>query len=252
MDLMIQVHHLSASAISAFEECPMAFYGRYHYRWEWVSPPMMAQAMELGKAVDHAAGALHQGRDPMWALCQYWGSITIPMPSIAFTKAVAMVRCYATDMKRDQRDVCQQKVTVQIPGVEPPIIGFADVVRGLTVLELKTTSSRTWWTQERADSSLQTCIYALAISGQNSGAQATVEHHVLKYVDDDCTHEIWTSNPTKADQLEGQDRIRETWENIKKGELNAICKSGKCRFPTRCRDYGYTGQDDRELVVAGR
>ena len=248
----MQIHHLSASSIAAFRECPMAFYGKYLHGWEWVSPPLQAQAMAVGKAVDHAAGALHTGHDPMAALCQHWGTIAIPMPADAFAKAVAMVQRYASDMARDPRDVCQQEITVHVPGIEVPITGYADVVRGLTVMELKTTSSRTWWTQERADYSLQTLIYALAISAQHCGAQVTVEHHVLKYVDDQCTHEILTSSLNKAAQQEGQDSIRETWEEIKKGELDAICKPGKCRYPQHCREFGYVGTDSQQLVVAGR
>lgn len=244
------ITHLSASALSAFRECPMAFYGKYHYGWEWVSPPRTQQAMELGRAVDQALNVYHVGGDPVRELCLYWGTIETPMPGDYFARALAMIRRYVADEKPDQRDVTQRKFKLLIPGVDVPIIGYMDVLRGLVVREIKTTGSKTWWTPERATTSLQTGLYSIAVSRENRGAQATVEHHILSHnAYPEITHTIYVDSLNKADQVEVEDGIRDTWKDIQKGELNAICKPGKCRYPQQCREYGYVGTDSCELVL---
>lgn len=230
----------------------MSFYGNYLYGWKWESPPLMAQAMNLGKLVDRALEAFHQGADPIAWLCQNFGSADGPLPPDAFAKALGMIRVYVADERHDPRDVTQEKFSITIRGIDVPIIGIPDVRRGLTVFEIKTTGSKTWWDEKRAHESLQTALYSIAVSGQNHGAQVTVEHHVLNHNGGDYTHTIYRDGLTKSEIEERKDGIRATWEEINKGELNAICKPGKCRFPQRCREYGYVGTDSQELVVTGR
>jgi RecB family exonuclease len=248
----MNIHHLSASSISAFRECPMAFYGRYLYGWTWVAPAMQAQAMALGSAVHKALEAHHTGQDAITALCQHWGTIDVPMPADAFAKALGLIRCYTADEGHDPRDVVEREFWLNIPGIPVPFTGRIDLQRGpLLFRDYKTTGSKTWWTQERVDADIQLTIYALFLSGECRGAQATGELHVLRH-GEKFEHEVFVTTRNKAEQKEGQDSIRETWEVIQKGELNAICKPGKCRYPTRCREFGYVGTDSQELVVAGR
>lgn len=245
----MNIHHVSASALSAFLECPMAFYGRYLYNWEWVSPPVQAQAMALGTAFHKAAEAHHSGLDAITALCQHWGSITVPMPPDYFERALRLVRLYTSTEQHDSRDVVEREFWLELPDVSVPIKGFIDLQRGpLMFRDYKTTSSKTWWTQERADTNLQMTIYALALSQECHGAQVTGEVHVLRH-GADPVHEIITTTRNKAQQQEGIDCIRETWNEIQKGDLNAVCKPGKCRYPTQCREFGYIGTDSLELAL---
>jgi len=230
----------------------MSFYGNYLYGWKWESPPMMAQAMNLGKLVDRALEAFHQGTDPIAWLCQNFGAAEGPLPPDAFAKALGMIRAYIADEHYDPRDVTQEQFTLNITGIDVPIIGIPDVRRGLTVYEIKTTGSRTWWSPERAHDSLQTALYSIAVSSQNHGAQITVEHHVLNHNGGDYTHTVYVDSLNKSEIEERKESIRETWDEIQKGELNAICKPGKCRYPTRCKEFGYQGTDSQELVVTGR
>lgn len=227
----------------------MAFYGKYLYQWEWVSPPLMAQAMALGTAVHKALEAFHQGRDPMTELCRHWGTITEPLAPNAFAKAVGLIRVYTADETYDPRDKTEQKFKLRIPGIDVPIIGYIDVQRGLTVRELKTTGSTTWWTPERAKESLQTGLYAMAVGKRFSGAQVTVEHHILNHHGGQFTHTPYTNSPTKAEQQACEDGIRDTWKEIQKGELVAKCKPGQCRYPTKCHEFGYVGTDSLELSL---
>lgn len=245
------IDHLSASSIALYRECPMAFMGRYVYDWPITSPPYQAQLMRLGSAVHHALEAHHTGRDAIGAFCQFWGSIDIPMAPDLFARGLGMIRSYIADEQPDPRDKCEQKFELHIPGVDVPIIGLIDRYRGLECHEYKSTSSRTWWTQERVDESLQQRLYALALRTKNHGAQITGTCHVLKAVDGQFTHEKYTTSPNKADLFECEDAIRQTWEDIQSGELRAQCRPGKCRYPTRCREFGYIGTDTAELVLAG-
>ena len=227
----------------------MAFYGKYLHGWEWVSPPLQAQAMAIGTAVHKALEAHHSGLDAIAALCQHWGTITIPMPADTFAKALGLVRCYTADEDHDPRDIVEREFWLTIPGIPVPFKGYIDLQRGpLLFRDYKTTGSKTWWTQARVDSDIQLTIYALFLSSECHGAQVTGELHVLRH-GAEFEHEVFTTTRNKAQQNEGQDSIRETWKEIQKGELNAICKPGRCRFPTKCRSYGYQGVDSIELVV---
>lgn len=245
----MNIHHLSASSISAFRECPMAFYGKYIQGWTIVSPPYQASLMRLGSAVHAALEAHHLGRDAIAAYCSFWGRIDIPMTGDLFARGLGMIRAYTADESPHPDDRCEQKFELHIPGVEPVVIGYIDRYRGLECHEYKSTSSPTWWTQTRVDESLQQRLYALALSVQNHGAQITGTCHVLKAHQGQFIHEKYTTSPNKAELLECEDSIRATWEEIQQGELRAECPPGKCRFPQRCRDYGYVGQDSRMLEL---
>lgn len=241
----MNITHLSASALSAFLECPMAFYGRHVYRWPESHPPFMVHAMHLGSAVHKALEAFHTGRDPVMALCQSGGLLYAPG---AFQKALGLIRAYTAHEQHDPRDICERKFELRIPGINVPFIGYIDLQRGpLHYRDYKTTSSKTWWTQERADSDIQMTIYALALTAECRGAQATGEVHVLRH-GAEFQHEVITTTRNKTELEEGREHIRATWNEIQKGELNAICKPGRCRFPEHCKDYGYVGTDTRELV----
>lgn len=242
----MNIHHLSASALSSFIECPMAFYGRHVYKWPEAHPPFMVQAMHLGSAVHKALEAFHSGLDPIIALCQSGGLLYAPG---AFPKALGLVRAYTAHEQHDKRDICERKFELRIPGIDVPFIGYIDLQRGpLMFRDYKTTSSKTWWTQERADADLQMTMYALALTRECHGAQVTGEVHVLRH-GAEFQHEVITTTRNKTQQEEGRERIRDIWSEIQKGELNAICKSGRCRFPEHCKDFGYVGTDTRELVL---
>lgn len=246
---MTTLRHLSASSIATYQECPLAFYGRYIAHWPESHPPMMVTAMALGRVVHSALEAHHQGLDAVVALCEAWGKLGHPMPSGYFAKALELTRLYTSTEPRDPRDVTEQKFRLEVPGVPVPIIGYIDCQRGLVVKEFKTTGSATWWTQERADSALQVTIYSMHVAKQNHGGQASAEIHVLSHRDNDYTHTVLHTTRNKADQEEGREIIRSVWAKIQDGELNAVCKSGSCRFPEHCREYGYVGPDTRELIV---
>lgn len=245
-----QIKHLSASSINRFRECPMAFYGKYIYRWPEYTPPMRVQAYAMGSAVHAGLEAHHKGQDAITALCRYWGTIRMPMPADVFTKAVKLLQLYTATEQPDPRDIVERKFSLTVAGIDVPIIGFIDRQRGLTVREYKTTGSKTWWTQERADSELQMALYLIAVSRENRGAQATGEYHILSHREP-MSHTILTTTRNKAQQEEALESVRETWGEIQKGELNAACKPGQCRYPTRCREYGYRGSDSVELPVEG-
>ncbi len=248
--MTLRIKRLSASALASFRECPMSFYGKYLYGWEWVSPPTTRQAMELGIAVDKALNVFHCGGDPVHELCLHWGTIHVSMPPDYFARALGMIRKYVADEKPDKRDVTQREFSLNIPGVDVPIVGYIDVQRGLLVKEIKTTGSKSWWSAERAHTSLQTGLYSIATSRENHGAQATVEHHILSHnAYPECAHTIYTDSLNKAEQREVEDGVRETWGEIQKGELVATCKAGKCRFPTKCVEFGYRGSDTSELII---
>ena len=243
------ITHLSASSMDLYNECPLAFMGKYVYGWPMVAPAMQAQAMEVGKAVHTSIEAHHQGRDAITALCQSWGTITIPMPPGLFEKALGMVRCYTADEQLDPRDVCEEKFSISVPGVSVPVIGYIDRHRGLTVHEYKSTSSPTWWSQDRVDESKQISLYCMAVGKKNHGAQIEATCHVLKHHGGEFTHEKYVTTRNKADLQECEEYVRSTWSAINTGELRAACRPGKCRFPTRCREYGYVGTDSLELVL---
>lgn len=242
----MNITHLSASALSSFIECPMAFYGRHVYRWPEAHPPFMVQAMHTGSAVHKALEAFHSGRDPIMELCAHGNLLYLPG---AFQKALGLVRAYIADEQHDKRDVCERLFWLRLPGIPVPFKGYIDLQRGpLMFRDYKTTSSSTWWTQERADNDIQMTLYALELSQECHGAQVTGEVHVLRH-GKQFEHEVITTTRNKIEQEEGRERIREIWVEIQKGELNAICKSGRCRFPERCKDYGYVGTDTVELAL---
>ena len=243
------LRHLSASSISAFLECPMAFYGRYVFRWPEQHPPFMVRAMRLGAAVHSALEAFHLGRDPIAALLTQWPR---DLDADAYPVALGLVRLYTSTQERDPRDRTEHKFSVRVPGVDLPVIGYIDLVRGLTIREFKTTSSSTWWTQERVDTALQTTVYSVAMASANHGAQCAIEYHVLNHREVPQTHTILTTTRNKADREAGCETIRQAWSDMQKGELNAVCAPGKCRFPTQCREYGYVGLDSEELRVDTR
>lgn len=246
---MLPVTHLSASALSRYRECPLSFHGKYIQKWPEVHPPFMAQAYAFGTLVHACLETHHKGGDAIRELCLRWPSVRAEIPAHYFDRAVSLIMAYTASETPDERDLVEHKFRLNIPGVEVPVIGYIDRLRGLAIKEYKTTSSKTWWTQERADTDIQATIYCMAVSALNRGAQATLEYHILCHSDDPPSHRVITTTRNKAEQEDGAALIRETWDAIKEGELRADCKPGRCRFPTFCREWGYSGQDAVEFPV---
>lgn len=243
------LRHLSASALSDFRECPMLHIGRRVERWFESKPPYMAQAMALGRAVHAGLEAHHQGKDAIAALCRVWGSLGVAMPAQYFPKALGLLRVYTSQEQPDPRDQMERKFTLDIPGVSVPIIGYIDLQRGLTVREYKTTGSATWWTQERADASIQGSLYAMAVSREHHGAQVSVEFHILSHRNNAYSHTVLRTTRTKAQLEQCRDEIRETWQEMQYEPRVAKCPPGRCRFPDHCKEYGYASTDTSELIL---
>ena len=243
------IRHLSASAISDFRECPMLHIGRRVERWPESKPPYMAHAMALGRVVHAGLEAHHKGQDAIQALCQVWPREGADLPAHYFAKALGMLRCYVEFERHDPRDQQERKFVLNIPGVSVPIIGYIDLQRGLTVREFKSTSSATWWTQKRADESIQGSLYSMAVSSENHGAQVEVEFHILSHRNNQFGHEILRTSRTKAQLEECREGIRQTWTEMQQEPRVARCAPGRCRFPEKCKEVGYVGTDTAELIL---
>lgn len=252
---MTPLKHLSASAINDYLECPMLHYGRRVVHWPETKPPFMISALTLGSVVDKALTGYHRGESPEALLARLWSTqVRIPMVwTDGYRRALEMIRLYIANVQPKTGDVCQAFFSLDIPGVPIPVIGYRDIVRGSATHEIKTTSSASLWTQQKADSELQGSIYWLAFVATNPGKRPTLTYHVLHHGDDPTYTEIKTKR-TDADMLRTRALIRGTWEAMKDGELTAKCKQGRCRFPERCTEFGYVpGVTDsgKEMVVAG-
>jgi hypothetical protein len=247
----VPVRHLSASALADYRECPMLHIGRRVERWPEVRPPQMAQAMSLGTAVHAALEAHHQGKDAVAALHRYWPSVAATVPADYFGRALSLVRIYTEFEAPDPRDQTERKFTLRIPGVAVPVIGFIDLQRGLVVRDYKTTGSSTWWTQKRADESIQASIYAMAVSAEHHGAQVTVEFHVLTHGKGGYGHRVISTTRTKDDLARVCDEIRADWAAMQQEPREARCAPGRCRFPEQCKEYGYgaVSADEPKLII---
>ena len=252
---MAPLKHLSASAISDYLECPMLHYGRRIAHWPETKPPFLISALTLGSVVDKALTGYHRGENPEAMLTRLWSAlVTFPLVwSDGYRRALEMIRAYTSNVQPQTGDVCQAFFSLDIQGIPIPVIGYRDVVRGSQTHEIKTTSSATLWTQEKADTELQGSVYWLAFVQANPGKRPTLIYHILRHGEDTTYTEIKTKR-TDADMLRTRALIRGTWEAMKDGELTAKCKQGRCRFPDRCTEYGYQpGVTDspQEMVVSG-
>lgn len=191
------IDHLSYSSIAQYLACPEAWRRKYLAKEKTYTTPDLA----LGSAVHNCIEAVLAGKgEPaaVWgeawqgALDKtaqkggevYWGHET---PEQVFNEGLRLVTSpnILSEIKRlraaqdAQGPMIERQVTVNVPGVPVPIIGFIDFTAADGVpCDLKTSSKS--WTQERANNELQPLFYLAALN--QAGQQVPgwkFRHHVI-------------------------------------------------------------------------
>lgn len=237
----IPIRHLSASSIADYLDCPLKWFGRRIGKWPEQKPPFFQAAAAMGRAVHHALSAHHHGRDADTALVRCWEAETSDCAAglISLTEALPLVRAYTSVIVPKNGDKPDHKFSYKVPGIPVPIIGYIDVLSGVTVREFKTTRSHKNWTQAEIDTSIQGSIYWAAVLNSGIAKRPKLVYSILRVGGDPIMTEVQTER-SDSDVRRTEMLIRGVYERMRDGDLEARCKSGYCGFPERCRDYGYT------------
>jgi hypothetical protein len=169
--------HLSYSSVSSYLLCAKAW--RYHYIDKVPSAP--SPALVFGSAVHNAVEEYICAGDPLTAVPwdKYWDQVlegepvcwNTEEPDEYYTMGYTML----TDPKikaeldkivpqlKDGVPVVEKRITLQVPGVPIPIIGYIDVITADGVPCDFKTSSRAW-SQSKAEEETQSLFYLAALS----------------------------------------------------------------------------------------
>jgi len=147
------IKHLSASAITTYQTCPLEF--KFKYVDRFLEPE--TKALRIGKQVHYGIEMYNKGKK--WAdLLKAEILVNQDKDTITNFRLVRRsVQCYI-DNPIDGKTIGHEvSFKEKLEGIDIPLLGFIDRLTEDSVIEYKTTSED--YTQEKVDISLQGDIY---------------------------------------------------------------------------------------------
>lgn len=229
---MPSLDHLSYSSISSYLMCPRAW--RYHYI-DKIETPRSA-ALVFGSAfhdtiesyledrskrtlldwwgvrwnAESLYGEIDWGNDSIESLANQ-GTRILSDPEIA--AAIDEIDPLVND---DGQPVIEQRVTLQVPGIPIPIIGYIDLITSDGVPCDFKTSSRSW-TQEQAEGETQPLFYLAAMNQCGlvpAGARSLTFRHFVFTKTKTPKLDVFETTRRLADLFWLFDMICEVWRGI--------------------------------------
>lgn len=223
--------YLSATSLSLWMECPRCWADKYVDKRKGEINTYIAFGQATGKALE----ALHLGQDYQQEFIRWYRHFEglleekdLGRLDPSLSHGLALLESY-----RDQGVLAgepEKKFWVEIAGVSVPIIGYYDLETARGIGEFKT--SRATWNQSRADSELQGSLYWLAYRIIKRRDPEHFTYIIMPTGSEPIVRAIQTDRDQLAlDVLEH--RIREAWEQMKKGEYVGKCRLHKPESGTR-------------------
>lgn len=261
---MSDLTHLSYSSISLYLDCPAAWQHKYILKQPTRSAPALVFGTAMHTAIEEQVRArtlnmplpeFHDSWANAWTQALEkdhasidWGNDT---PEQTYNEGVRMfshpdVWNMVGNLRArvdDQGPMIERKITLNVPGVPLPVIGYIDLVAGDGVpCDIKTSSRA--WSSGQAEDSLQTLFY---LAGLN---QAGVHDHNWRF-----RHLVLVKTKTPQAQVIEHTHnpkelfflfrlIRDVWTAIEKESfpVNPVgwrCSERFCDFWMQCRGkYG--------------
>lgn len=255
-----EIDHLSYSSIHTYQMCPRS----WRYRYLDQVPTKTAAALTFGSAFHNAIEAyLREEPDNRKAPARYWsehwtaavekdGLENIDWrdetPESMENLGISMFA--STDVQetlmeieplRDEARVhIEDYITLAVPGVPIPIVGYIDIITADGVPGDFKTSSRRWWSN-RAEQEMQPVFYLAALNqnGYDLNPDGLFRHYVFTKTKSP-TAQVLESSRGSGDLLWLLDMIESTWNAIKKGAFPMNpdtwkCSEKWCEFWPICR-----------------
>lgn len=257
---MMELEHLSYSSLSAYQTCGRYWKFKYLDKISSDSTPSLVFGSAIHNTVEDIIARNTLGRDAIdpveffkkdfaaqiernrsesgEIMIDWQGSNESEQMEIArrlLTCAPVMdeikkLRCLVIDGEAQ----IERKITLNVPGVPVPLIGFIDIILGdFTPADFKTAARS--WTQEQAEKSLQSLVYIAAMSQMELPVNWKFKHIVM----------VKTATP-KLQILEHKheaselfflyDYVREIWRGIEAGVFVPNPDCWKCS-PKWCEYY---------------
>jgi CRISPR/Cas system-associated exonuclease Cas4 (RecB family) len=237
-----RITRLSASSISDWLRCPLLWYGRRMAGWP--RPPSAELAM--GRAIHAAFEAYHRGGDSELELLRAWREVEdTARPNGALQRAVDALRLYRDTNPATPLDRPEVWFRAEIPGLEIPLIGVLDLVRGTELHEFKT--GRGKWGQKRADKELQMSAYSVGFEELTGTVPSRHVYWIITTVAPVSVCPLETSR-SRGQVEEFFETARRVFREMRTAELVGRCVNGRCEYPEYCRDYPRRGGGVPALV----
>jgi hypothetical protein len=258
-----QIDHLSYSSITTYQLCPRSW--RFHYLERIPAPA--SGAMVFGNAVhgaaeEHIKCAFATDRMPLaerWAhnwqvqldrnaengitYAEYKGESEeslneLGQKMLSDPDTIALVDSLKP-LVLDEQVQIERYVTLQVPGVPIPIVGYIDLIEVDGVPADFKTAGRSW-NQDQAEKEMQPAFYIAALNQAGFYDPAQQEFPFVHYVFVKTKKpkvQIWESTRTTAQLFWLFGLIKETWEAISAGAFPPNTTTFKCS-PRYCEYWG--------------
>ena len=248
-----QIDHLSYSSITTYQMCPRSW--RFHYLDKIKTPT--SPALIFGSAFhnaleEHVKTAFATDRVPVvnrwhrhWGkqLDQEiaWGSDTqegmyeLGIKMFSDPDTIALVDSLKPLVLEEQPQI-ELPITLHVPGVPVPIIGYIDLIEADGVPADFKTSGRSW-SQDQADAELQPIFYLAALNQAGYTLNCGLFRHYVFVKTKKPQCQIWESYRTIGQMFWLFGLIRETWQAIEAGHFPPNTTTFKCS-PRYCEYWG--------------
>lgn len=261
---MPELDHLSYSSISAYQMCPRSWF----YRYVEKTPVKTSTALVFGSAFhdaiedyvrQRAIGTHAEDKAPEKPLAACWeqawsaqiernGADNIDWgedtPEALSNQGLAMLSAEEVIQTLnglaplvDDDIHIEDRITLTVPGVPIPIIGYIDIITSDGVPGDFKTSSRKWYS-DRADGEMQPVFYLAALNqaGYTRNPERRFRHYVFVKTKTPQMQVIETTR-TAGELLWLLDMVRSVWDGIAAEVYPMNPTSWKCS-PKWCEYWG--------------
>jgi hypothetical protein len=253
-----QIDHLSYSSINTWLMCPRSW--RFHYLDQIETPT--SSALIFGSAFhevleEHVKTAFSSGRMPIAKRWAYhwqarldqnegrgidWGNDT---PESLNNQGVKMfsdpdIETLVDSLKPlviEEQPQIEKYVTLTVPGVPVPLVGYIDMIESDGVPCDFKTSARSW-SQSQAENEMQPVFYLAALNqaGHDGNSDLAFRHYV--FVKNKVPKiQIWETARTVQDLFWLFGLISDVWKGIDRGVFPPNPGTWKCS-PKYCEYWG--------------
>lgn len=193
---MTSINHLSYSSISTYTTCGRSWFYRYVQRVLVPTAPALAFGSAFHGAVEEYVSlkvfgqqkSLAESWEVNWAeACQGEIAWDGELPEQMANEGLKLLTHPDTvklldslvPLMVEEKPVIEKRITLRVPGVPIPIIGYIDIITGDGVPGDFKTASRAW-NQEQAEKETQPLFYLAALN--QAGYSLNPEHRFRHYV----------------------------------------------------------------------
>ena len=233
---MSELTHLSYSSISTWLMCPRS----WRYRYVDKVPAPKSPALVFGSAFHDAVEAHVRDQDdtPLaarWSQC--WAAQLERDGEVSWDKEPTHYEDLGAAMLSAPDVVAlvgaltalkiEEKITLNVPGVPVPIIGYIDMIETDGVPADFKTSARSW-SQKKADDEMQATFYLAALNQSGHKAAGQFRYYVFVKNARKPQVQIWETHRTARDMFWLFGLIGDVWHSIERGAFPPNPTTWKC------------------------